>query len=50
MCNRFKYRAWTFNGDVPGPFIRVRVGDTLEVPLAALLCAELAACFLLPLC
>ena len=24
---------WTFNGKVPGPFIRVRVGDTLEVHL-----------------
>jgi len=22
---------WTFNGKVPGPFLRVRVGDTLEV-------------------
>ena len=26
-----KYQFWTFNGHVPGPFIRVRVGDTLEV-------------------
>jgi len=26
-----KYRFWTFNGHVPGPFIRARVGDTLEV-------------------
>jgi nitrite reductase (NO-forming) len=25
----FKY--WTFNGKVPGPFFRVRVGDTVEV-------------------
>lgn len=25
------YRAWTFNGTVPGPFIRTRVGDTLEL-------------------
>ena len=25
---------WTFNGKVPGPFIRVRVGDTVEVHLA----------------
>jgi len=31
VCNRYKYRAWTFNGSVPGPFIRVRVGDILEV-------------------
>ena len=27
----FKY--WTFNGQVPGPFVRVRVGDTVEVTL-----------------
>ncbi len=27
----FKY--WTFNGKVPGPFIRIRVGDTVEVHL-----------------
>lgn len=25
------YKYWTFNGHVPGPFIRVRVGDMLEV-------------------
>ena len=25
------YEYWTFNGQVPGPFIRVRVGDMLEV-------------------
>ena len=25
------YRFWTFNRRVPGPFIRVRVGDTVEV-------------------
>jgi nitrite reductase (NO-forming) len=24
---------WTFNGKVPGPFLRVRVGDTVEVHL-----------------
>src|SRR5215472_3224247 len=28
------YRYWTFNGKVPGPFIRVRQGDTVEVTLA----------------
>lgn len=28
------YNYWTFNGRVPGPFIRVRVGDTVEVNLA----------------
>jgi nitrite reductase (NO-forming) len=27
------YTFWTFNGQVPGPFIRVRVGDTVEVVL-----------------
>jgi nitrite reductase (NO-forming) len=27
------YSYWTFNGQVPGPFIRVRVGDTVEVHL-----------------
>jgi nitrite reductase (NO-forming) len=27
------YRYWTFNGKVPGPFARVRVGDTVEVNL-----------------
>lgn len=27
------FRYWTFNGRVPGPFIRVRVGDTVEVHL-----------------
>jgi copper-containing nitrite reductase len=28
------YRYWTFNGKVPGPFIRVRQGDTIEITLA----------------
>ena len=27
------YVYWTFNGKVPGPFLRVRVGDTVEVRL-----------------
>ena len=27
------YKYWTFNGKVPGPFYRVRVGDTIEVHL-----------------
>lgn len=27
------YTFWTFNGKVPGPFIRVREGDTVEVRL-----------------
>jgi nitrite reductase (NO-forming) len=25
------YNFWTYNGHVPGPFVRVRVGDTVEV-------------------
>lgn len=27
------YKFWTFNGKLPGPFVRVRVGDTVEVHL-----------------
>jgi len=27
------YNYWTFNGQVPGPFIRISVGDTVEVHL-----------------
>ncbi len=27
------YHYWTFNGKIPGPFVRVRVGDTVEVTL-----------------
>jgi nitrite reductase (NO-forming) len=27
------YRYWTFGGQVPGPFVRVRVGDIVEVTL-----------------
>ncbi len=27
------FRFWTFNGKVPGPFVRVRVGDTVDVHL-----------------
>lgn len=27
------FRYWTFNGKVPGPFVRARVGDTIEVTL-----------------
>ena len=28
------YTYWTYNNQVPGPFIRVRVGDTVEVNMA----------------
>jgi nitrite reductase (NO-forming) len=27
------YRYWTFNNEVPGPMLRVRVGDTVEVTM-----------------
>lgn len=27
---------WTFNGKVPGPFVRVRVGDTVDIHLRIL--------------
>jgi nitrite reductase (NO-forming) len=33
LDNKTTYNFWTFNGKVPGPFIRARVGDTLEVHL-----------------
>lgn len=28
-----RYRFWTFNGRVPGPFLRLRQGDTLDLTL-----------------
>ena len=28
-----KYKFWSFNGTIPGPMIRVRVGDTVELHL-----------------
>jgi hypothetical protein len=28
-----KYRAWTFDGTVPGPVIHAQVGDTIDVTL-----------------
>jgi nitrite reductase (NO-forming) len=28
-----RYRAWTFNGVIPGPVIHARVGDTIDVTL-----------------
>lgn len=31
LDDRATFRYWTFNGTVPGPFVRVRVGDTVEV-------------------
>jgi copper-containing nitrite reductase len=32
-AKKIYYRYWTFNGKVPGPMIRVRVGDTVELTL-----------------
>jgi copper-containing nitrite reductase len=33
LTNAYKYEQWTFNGTVPGPFIRARVGDVVELHL-----------------
>ena len=33
LAENTTYPYWTFNGQVPGPFVRVRVGDTVEVHL-----------------
>ncbi len=33
LAPNLKYRFWGFDGHVPGPFIRARVGDVLEVHL-----------------
>lgn len=33
MADGSSYHYWTFNGTVPGPFLRVRVGDTVHVKL-----------------
>ena len=31
LADKTSYDFWTFNGKVPGPFVRVRVGDMVEV-------------------
>jgi nitrite reductase (NO-forming) len=33
LADGITYPFWTYNGHVPGPFIRARLGDTLEVHL-----------------
>lgn len=33
LTNRLKYQFWTFNDIVPGPMIRARVGDVVELTL-----------------
>ncbi len=34
LANGIEYEFWSFNGTVPGPMIRVRVGDTVELHLS----------------
>ena len=33
ITSQYKYEQWTFNGSVPAPFIRARVGDVVELSL-----------------
>lgn len=33
LTNEYRYEFWRFNGRCPGPFIRVRVGDTLKLKI-----------------
>ncbi|WP_285518456.1 multicopper oxidase domain-containing protein, partial [Thermolongibacillus altinsuensis] len=33
IADGVRYDFWTFNGSVPGPMIRVRQGDTVELHL-----------------
>ncbi|PGH12596.1 nitrite reductase, copper-containing [Polytolypa hystricis UAMH7299] len=33
ITSLYKYDTWTFNDQVPGPFIRARVGDVMELTL-----------------
>ncbi len=33
LANGVEYTFWTFGGTVPGPFLRVRAGDTVEIRL-----------------
>ncbi len=33
LASGVEYTFWTFGGTVPGPFIRVRVGDTVQIRL-----------------
>jgi nitrite reductase (NO-forming) len=36
LADGIAYRFWTFNGTVPGPMVRVRQGDTVELHLSNL--------------
>ncbi|KAJ9132363.1 Nitrite reductase, copper-containing [Pleurostoma richardsiae] len=33
LTSQYKYEQWTFNSTVPGPFIRARAGDVVELTL-----------------
>ena len=33
LAEGVQYTFWTFGGTVPGPFVRVRVGDTVQIRL-----------------
>jgi copper-containing nitrite reductase len=33
LTSQYKYSQWTFNNTVPGPFIRARAGDVVELTL-----------------
>ncbi|RHZ43920.1 putative multicopper oxidase [Aspergillus thermomutatus] len=33
LTSQYKYETWTFNDTVPGPFIRARVGDVVELTI-----------------
>jgi nitrite reductase (NO-forming) len=33
LATGVEYKFWTFNGTVPGPMVRVRVGDTVQITL-----------------
>ncbi|KAF7587304.1 hypothetical protein BBP40_007436 [Aspergillus hancockii] len=33
LTNQYKYEKWTFNNTVPGPFIRARVGDVVNLKI-----------------
>jgi nitrite reductase (NO-forming) len=33
LADNTTYEYWTFNGKVPGPFLRVRAGDTVVISL-----------------
>ncbi|KAL2130410.1 hypothetical protein VTI74DRAFT_6499 [Chaetomium olivicolor] len=36
LTSPYKYEQWTFNDTVPGPFIRARVGDVIDLKLTNL--------------